>query len=183
MAAHENPPIQFLHECFLYDPVRGTLTWRHRPRSHFLKEKGFNIWTSRYPGLPALSCRDELGYGHGEVRLLGKVYRLKLHRVAYALMTGEFPPEVDHRDNNPSNDRFDNLRAAGRNENCCNVRAHRDRIGGLPKWVTKVGRRYRAQVTSGGAPKFSAYFDTPDEAHAAAQEAADARHGQFARHA
>jgi hypothetical protein len=35
VGASRDIPVEFLRECFGYDPRTGVLTWRDRPRSHF----------------------------------------------------------------------------------------------------------------------------------------------------
>jgi hypothetical protein len=99
-------------------------------------------------------------------------------------MTGTWPThEVDHKDLDPTNNRWHNLRLADDNTNAFNRR----KFGGSKyKWVQEVPMRsgparYRARVTAYGRRESSPYYDTPEEAQAAALSIANKLHGQFAR--
>lgn len=72
--------------------------------------------TARYSYNPTTGIITDLEYnrpietinGKGELYIQhGK--RLLVHRVAYYLQTGKEPSIVQHRDNNPSNNKWDNL--------------------------------------------------------------------------
>ena len=56
--------------------------------------------------------------GYVQVRVDGVL--LYAHRVVYAIVTGEVPPEVDHRDTVKHNNKPSNLRAATREDNAQN---------------------------------------------------------------
>lgn len=87
------PPLARLHELLLYNPDTGVLTWRAR--------------NGRVAG-----CRK--GYrGYTAITIDKKKY--KAHRICYYMGTGIDPGQcqIDHYpDNNPSNNRLNNLRLA-----------------------------------------------------------------------
>jgi len=56
--------------------------------------------------------------GYMDVRIQQKTY--KLHRLAFLFMGEDMPKEVDHIDGDKTNNKWSNLRAATRSENCRN---------------------------------------------------------------
>jgi len=100
-------------------------------------------------------------------------------RVIWKWVTGNDPlAEIDHRDVNPSNDAFANLREATHSQN------HMNR----PGWGTgfkgacfdQRRGRWRAQISAYNRRRHLGYFDTEADAHAAYVRAATALHGEFA---
>ena len=103
-----------------------------------------------------------------------------LHRLIWRLSAGVETPYVDHVDRDHLNCRRGNLRAATPSQNIVNSKVRRDNRVGL-KGVTKIGRRWRAQIRVGTANVYLGSWSTPGEAHAAFMKAATARYGEFAR--
>lgn len=100
-----------------------------------------------------------------------------MHRVILGRMLGrelETWEVVDHIDNNPSNNRRNNLRLATRQQNTYNSRVRRTNKSGL-KGVHAVRGRWRACVNG----THLGYFDTPEEAHAAYCAKAKELFGEF----
>jgi hypothetical protein len=100
-------------------------------------------------------------------------------------VTGEWPPErleVDHKDCDPSNNRWDNLRLATASQNQANKKVSRANTSGF-KGVSwhKDDKRWRAQIRMGGKKVHLGSFDTPESAHRAYSEAAMKHYGEFAR--
>ena len=90
------------------------------------------------------------------------------HRLAWLYMTGTLAKDIDHRDRNPSNNRFANLRAVTKSENQHNRVKQRNNTSGY-KGVIYFKRtgRWRANIWVNNAPIYLGYFDTPAEANAA----------------
>ena len=105
------------------------------------------------------------------------------HRLAWMYVTGEDPGElqIDHRDENKHNNKFNNLRKATGGQNKSNSGAHKDNKLGL-KGVSKDRNRYRAQISKNGKVYRIGSYDTPEEAHRAYKEAADKLHGEYANY-
>ena len=177
MSAASLPPIEFLRECFAYEPKSGSLTWRRRPEAHFADSMRCAQWNTRYAGTGGVI--DALGYQVFRLTFQSVVYRLTGHRIIFALENSRWPlAELDHRDNDTRNNRLYNLRETGRKGNAANRRGWAKT--GLPKGVTMVGSRFRASANNG--PKRTVHlgtFDTPAEAHAAFVVFASQRHGEF----
>lgn len=165
MTAGYLPPIGFLRECFDLDLATGTIRWRVRPDHHFASPAFAASWNTKWAGKPALTRIDRDGYALGEVVFDGKRLRLRAHRVALKLATGQEPETVDHIDGDKANNRPENLRAASitdNRRNCSGWARHP-----LPKGVSFEKGRFRARARRGGKKVDLGSFRTPGEAHAA----------------
>ncbi len=85
--------------------------------------------------------------------------------------------EIDHRNTDPSDDRWDNLREATTSQNGMNKTGHRDGLKGAYKHRTG---RWRSVIQIDGVQRSLGLFDTESEAHAAYIRAAHQLHGEFA---
>lgn len=174
------PPVEYLKECFDYEPVSGVLTWRNRPRDHFQTEIAATIWNAQFPGKVA-GRRTSAGYRALKLTLDGKRKELFCHRVIWAMVTGAWPiNDLDHENTIRHDNRFVNLREATRAENKRNSGAHRDNKLGL-KGVRLDRNRYQANINFGGKQIYLGSFDTAVDASKAYQAAALKYHGEFAR--
>lgn len=124
--------------------------------------------------------RHSLGY---RVLAFNKSGALLAHRVAVFYMTGEWPTgKVDHRDGDPGNNRWDNLRPCTHQENMRNrrVRAGQKLKGAfLDPRRTSQEKPWFAQISVDGKSHYLGSFATEQEAHAAYKEAAEKIHGAF----
>lgn len=86
-------------------------------------------------------------------------------------VTGEWPEiNVDHRDGDPSNNRFSNLRDVAQQVNVQNVRKGTKRnlsSGLLGVSFHARDRLWRARIYKDGKDIVLGYFKTPEAAHAA----------------
>lgn len=156
-------------DLFSYDPSEGLLRWRNAA--------GMG---GRYPAGSHAGWKHKEGYWL--VRVDRKMYRAA--RVIWLHVTGEWPlHQIDHKDTDPSNDKWENLRQATGSQNKANCRKYRDKscdLKGVQAVQKKHSIRYRAIATKDGARQHLGYFDTPELAHAAYLKAAFALHGEFA---
>jgi hypothetical protein len=147
-----------------YDPQTGQFRW--------LKRMNARVHAGRFAG--TLS-RD----GYRVIAINGRPYRA--HRLAWLYVTGKWCSRmIDHRDGNPSNDRWENLRRATRSQNSANRRLHRNNTCGY-KGVSRDGGRWRAAICKNGRRHHLGIFSTPQAAHAAYAKAARKLFGEFAR--
>lgn len=109
------------------------------------------------------------------VSISAKIYMV--HRLVYLWHTGEWPQIVDHIDNDKTNNRIENLRAATPEQNMANRRGW----AGRKKGVVPAGSRWGAVIRAAGKQYWLGTFDSEDEAHAAYVEAANRLHGVFAK--
>lgn len=179
MTAKELPPVEFLRECFSYDPDTGAFLWQPRPEHHFADTRAWRIWNTKHAGAAPFNSIDA-GRLSTAVVYAGKSVRMRAHRVAYKLVTGEEPPEIlDHINGDPGDNRFSNLRPAEHAENCRNNPGHGGRL--LPKGVhfcSSTGK-FRAHATIRRRAFFIGAFSTPSAAHTAYCEFVNAEHGEF----
>jgi hypothetical protein len=104
--------------------------------------------------------------------------------LAWLYMTGSWPSsgEIDHKNNDPSDNRWVNLREANRSQQGVNTRLRTDNTSGSRGvcWDKKA-RKWMAYVNLHGKQFFCGYFDTIEEAKAARDAKASLLHGEFAR--
>jgi hypothetical protein len=186
MATRKLPDISFVRECLDYDPDTGVFTWRERPRSHFISNRGYGTWNARYAGRPA-GWRHVVS-SHG-VKGADVYWAITLndtmflgHRVAWFMTHGidPAPIEIDHIDGIPINNRIANLRLATRQQQTFNRRARTISITGY-KGVTENGTGYAARITISGKAHSLGTFPTAEEAASAYREAAIRLHRDFRR--
>ena len=177
MAIRTMPSQQFLRECFDYDPIAGTTTWRVRPREHFATKRAWNTWNARFPGKRADSTAHR--FGHRQIALMGQNWLA--HRLIWKWMTDHDPIEVDHRKDSWDN-RWENLREGGYGGNNRNRRIlpnHSTGLKGVSRSSGCVSERYRAKIRVGGKAICLGSFATKEEAHAAYCAAAREHFGEF----
>jgi len=105
-----------LRELLEYCPDTGLFTWRYRDRRWFNSDRHHNAWNARFFGRSAGSLNPS---GYIYIHVFMRSY--KAHRLAFLYMTGEFPPhDTDHINHNKADNRWVNIRAATRSENCQN---------------------------------------------------------------
>ena len=126
------------------------------------------------------ACRSR---GYGVLRVDGVLYRAS--RLAWLWMTGRWPdPECDHKDTNPSNNAWPNLREATSRQNKGNMKTPSHNTSGLKgvSWRPDK-RKYRATIQVNGITMHLGTFDCPAAAHCAYIIAATKTFGEFARSA
>jgi len=98
-------------------------------------------------------------------------------------MAGEWPKDqIDHIDLNRSNNAWDNLREASRDQNGANRRAHRDNKTSFKgvTWHDQIGKYY-ARINVNKKRISLGVFEKAEDAAAAYIAAAVKYHGDFAR--
>jgi hypothetical protein len=164
-----------LKELLHYDPETGVFTWHFRPLSDFANKNAHGTWNSRYAGKRA---GVDIGHGYRKISINNR--RHYEHRLAWLYMTGKWPAAlIDHRNENGSDNRWDNLREATKVTNGANRHAPCVNNKTGFRGVTPNKNKYMAQCHTRGGPHYLGLFDTPEEAHAAYAKALTARVGEF----
>jgi hypothetical protein len=163
------------------EPLKAS---RLRELLHYDPDTGIFAWRVGRQGTPQGSIAGNRRRD-GRVLIGIDQVRYMAHRLAWLYVTGQFPDtDLDHKDCDPSNNRFDNLRPATFSQNQRNQPTPRNNTSGF-KGVTfhKQRGRWRAQIKHKGKVKHLGLFDTPQEAHQAYCKAATEIDPQFARFA
>jgi hypothetical protein len=121
--------------------------------------------------------------GHGYRKICIDYVRYYEHHLAWLIVHGVWPREIDHVDGNRSNNAIANLRLATRTQNNANG-GWATGLSGL-RGVYKDWRRphmWFAKIQVGGRHIYLGEYDTPEEAHAAYLDAASHHFGAYALH-
>jgi hypothetical protein len=152
-----------LRELFSYDPITG----------NFIR-----LVTCRGKGIAGRVAGSTYSKGYRYIGIDGKDYRLC--HLAWLWMTGEWlETEIDHRDRNPSNDAWSNLRSATRSQNLTNRRVMSNNLLGV-KGVSRgrSGKYFAAVYVNRKAVRLGAY-DNVDAAAAAVRAGGVKYHGEY----
>ena len=130
------PTQEILRHHFDYDPMEGNLRWKNPP-----------LRSSSKVGDPAGTL---LKSGYRQIKLDKRTYLA--HRLVWMWFYGEDPAEfeLDHMDQNKSNNRIDNLRRVSRQQNQRNLPSNSRSKSGV-RGVSKVGQRFVASYQIGRA--------------------------------
>jgi hypothetical protein len=173
------PPVEHLHECLTYNPETGVFRWKTRPQEHFHDNHAWSTWNSKFAGMIAGGIRKD-----GYRRITVNDRRYFAHRIAYKIMTGkEPPPGLDHKDIDPSNNRWDNLRPATQSEQAFNHGRHKHNNCGY-RGVHRVSQkreRWCSQIMARGIRYYLGTFSSSEGASIAYEIAARELHGEFYR--
>jgi hypothetical protein len=155
-----------LKHLLMYDPVSGAFAWR-------------NPTSKKYaPGDVVRS----IGAG-GYLRVGLDKRRYLLHRLAWLYVHGVFPAvEIDHINQDKTDNRLTNLRLATRMQNAQNVRMRCNNKSGVKGVSWDVDRqRWRAQINVEGKRRYLGLFDSVESAGAAYAAAANKHHTHMAK--
>lgn len=148
---------EYLKHLLHYDPETGVWTWLNPPNHN-----------TRLKGKIAGNRRSD---GYLRIRIGGQLYYAS--RLACLYMLGKLPDEeMDHKDRDPSNDKWINLREATSSQNKYN----RSDDGSL-RGVYRSGDKWWAMA---GRDNYLGIFDTLEDAVAARDSAVLMLGGDFA---
>ena len=159
------------------------ISWRYltadilRSVLHYDADSGlFTRLTGRYKGKIAGSVG---GAGYIQITVCG--IKENGHRLAWLYMTGEWPTHgLDHRNLIKTDNRWENLRPATKQQNNYNRGLTVKNKSGY-KGVSRCGNRWRAQCRVNGINYSIGYFLDPASASSAYQDFARMHHGEFFR--
>jgi HNH endonuclease/AP2 domain len=167
-------PIAVLREMFDVDLTAGTLTWRARPRDHFVSDKGWRIQHKVWAGRDAARTKSVRGYRRVKGRHRGEPLSMEAHRVIWALANGRWPTHtIDHIRGVGAGDGIDNLREATQREQ---NEASGGWSGRLVGTRPRPSGKWEARIRSGRKLIHLGTFDTEEGAHTAYLEAKKVHH-------
>ena len=171
MKINKLPPIEYLAECFDYDPSKGVLKWRSRPENHFSTQSKHKRFSTLSAG-KEVGTVDGSGYKVVMLTYKGEHKSYRVHRICYALCFGDSAKIIDHINGDRQDNRISNLRAVDYRTNVANQSVAKS--SGLKgacwdknkkKWVAQISVNYR-KIHLGR-------FNSESAAHAAYMEAAE----------
>ena len=165
------------NDYFIADFEAGTLTWKQRALEQFPDERVWKSWNTKNAGKIA-GCLERHGYW--KMCLFHK--RCSSHRIIWEMANGPIPKglQIDHIDQNRSNNRLSNLRLATNAENARNRRVQITNTSGF-KGVSRLPNgSWRAKINVHGRKIHIGHFANFEEATAARQAAELKYHGAFA---
>lgn len=172
MAKTQDISISRLRECVNYDPGTGKLYWKKQGEI-----PNPLPWHARCYGKEAFCWVNPDGY------LTGTFQRscVRAHRVAFVLMTGEWPIfEVDHINGIRTDNRWCNLRLAPNGANARNAKAKTgNRYIGAFKMTGR--KTWKSKITVNGKTVQLGHFEKAEDAAVAHDFAAVRKDGNFAR--
>ena len=142
---------QYLKEIFNYDPETGILTWKVK------KSRNINIGD-----VAGSEFKTKQGKRYLRVSVNDKLYFI--HRIAWMYSYGEWPCEIDHKDGNGLNNKWENLRNVSRLENSKNQRkSTRNKSGIVGVFWDRTYNKWRAYIRVNGVlhsiGQFKSLFD------------------------
>ena len=162
MTNKELPPQKLLLELFNYDKETGAITnKKHRAN----RARQGEAADRPYGNKPQRRIRMTIN---------GKVESYFSHRIIWRMMTGDdlINDQIDHKDGDPSNNRWDNLRKATHSQNQLNKPM---------QGFTRCGNRWRVRISHKGARIDVGHYDCPLIAHLAYIDKANELHPEWVR--
>ena len=151
--------------------LRNTL--RYEP------ETGNFMWLVDAGGKKAGDIAGTNRNGYRCIAIDGKKYAA--HRLAWLYMTGSLPSQtIDHKNRNCSDNRWENLRLADRQQQMFNRSVRKDCRSGLKGAQLSYGGKWCARISYCGKKLYLGLFDTPEAAHEAYKAKAAEFFGEFA---
>lgn len=161
---------ELLKKTLDYDPATGIFRW--------LPREGLPRWNSANAGNVALSTPSSLGYKKGT--LFRKT--VLAHRIAWIMMTGEQPDEIDHINGCKTDNSFANLRNVTRQTNMRNIAINsRNKSGKMGVIWHKNNKKWQADITINNKAVFLGQFTSLDDA-IACRNAAEIKYGFHENH-
>lgn len=151
---------------FEYNPDTGALTHKNPPYNQ-LRRRGQQAGFIDHQGYRMVKI-EHAKYVSG--------------RLIWFYMTGEWPDEVDHKNLNRADDRWENLRESTRSQNCANKgQFFKKNSYGFRGVKRQTSGRFQAVICVNQKEYYLGTHDTVERAALAYDMAAKKHHGEFAR--
>ena len=158
---------EYLKRSLTYSKHTGLFTWKARPVYHFKNRNAWKDWNRKYPCTIA-------GYispaGYVKITISGKAY--PAHRLAFLYICGYIPENfVDHRDMNPTNNKWKNLREVTNQcnqQNCKISIRNKSGITGV-SWNSRE-KKWKAKITIAKKTIYLGFFEKLEDAARARYE-------------
>lgn len=162
MAAKPLPDQALLLKLLRYDPETGKLYWRERTAEAIPCAKVRSGWNKRWAGKEAFTANSGKGYLTGCMAGFGT---LRSHRVIWMMCFGQWPEQIDHLNQDKSDNRLANLKDASREENARNCPlSSRNKSGRIGVHWSKAEQKWRAKIRHGGRYIYLGHFHKLEDA-------------------
>lgn len=168
----EKLPAEYVRECLDYNPETGIFRWKFRDDIP-------QYVNAQYEGKVAGQEHSE---GYRVICI--KYQRYFSHRLAWLLMTGEWPKdEIDHIDCNRKNNKWNNLREATCSQNFMNRKILENTVSGFKgvNWH-KQNKKWLVRMKVNKKSIYVGCYDDIEDAKKSMIEARKKHHGEFARY-
>jgi len=160
-----------IRDLITYDPDTGIATWK------------VSISNRKPVGAVVGDETKETARGGSRRRVGIFGHRYLFHRVIWLYMTGEWPGEheIDHINNDSTDNRWTNLRLASPHQNQGNKRRSKHNTSGHKGVSLHKSGKWRARISTRSGEIGLGLFDTAEEAAEAYAAGARRFFGEFAR--
>lgn len=160
---------EMLKKMLHYDPLTGVFMWLEDRDNHMKGTEAGHLWFSKVRNKKVR-----------KISINSKIYFA--HRLAVIYMTGSCPKVVDHKDRNPENNRWENLRGSSYSGNTANADCSKSNTSGV-KGVhfRKDQNCWAAHISQLGKHYHLGFFDNKEDAMGAYEAKAQELFGEFAR--
>jgi hypothetical protein len=136
---------------------------------------------SSSPKIKAGNKVGTLNNGYIKVSIGRKKYLA--HRIIWMMQYGFLPAEIDHINNNRSDNRIENLRQVNRTQNRCNISSYKNNTSGTKgvSWQSNLSK-WQVSISVDGKRKYLGVFKDLELAELVSMEARNKFHGRYANH-
>lgn len=133
------------------------------------KETGLFRWinnSGRYGRIPAGSIAGHKSKINGYIQINASAFKEKAHRLAWFYIFGEWPDgEIDHINQNRTDNRICNLRVVTRAQNLMNKTTYKSNTSGSPgvTWHKRV-MKWQSRISKKTIRIHLGYFDSYEDA-------------------
>ena len=166
------PDQALLLSLLRYEPNTGKLYWKPRDLASFKTPSAGLTWNKRFANKEAFTAKRPDGYFGGSINHIN----LLAHRIIFKMLHGYDPIQVDHDDQDRSNNRDYNLIDASAASNSKNTKLYTNNTSGSAGVSWDAARsKWIASITVNYSHKFLGRFDLLEDA-VAARKAAEILH-------
>ena len=179
MPAPREIDIDKMRKLFSYSMETGRLLWKERSVDMCSSQHAMKSFNMKKANTEAGSVRvNGSGKRYLVVKVDGDVHLV--HRICYAITTGEQPEYIDHINGDGTDNRWENIRCVSVTDNNRNMRLFATNTSGF-SGVYAIGDRWQSIIWVNCTQINLGVFDTKQEA-VAARKAAEKVCGYHANH-
>jgi hypothetical protein len=180
------PSQKYLLNRFKYYPKTGNLCWKKKKLRSGYYHRYDKTWNTRYAGTIVGTPNSE---GRREVEL--DYQNRQVACIIFKMLYNKEPPEVEHKDGNPGNNKEKNLRSANHRKNMHNQKLRRDNTSGIKGirlfnrntlWFWRGEIEYKGKTFYTKQFNLEKYYKPKRLVIKAMKKLRNKLHGEFANH-